>query len=218
VRNNAENLAYQTEKLLTDNEDKLPEEVKTEMQGDVDAVKEALKGEDDDAVKTAYDKLVANQQKIGEAIYNQQGAEGAAAGDEPGADSSAGAEDDVVDAEVVDEEDEEEKYGLPRATTSRPRSQASLSATSAGSIRTPVRSVPRPTPSRPRTGPKKSRSWIRVPVRPEPSPPMPATSGWTSPPMLRVSRTPSRPKSPNRARRPRLTSRISSASMPNTRH
>src|SRR5699024_32107 len=79
VRNNAENLAYQTEKLLTDNDDKLPEEVKTEMQGDVDAVKEALKGEDDDAVKTAYDKLVANQQKIGEAIYNQQGAEGAAA-------------------------------------------------------------------------------------------------------------------------------------------
>ena len=109
VRNNAENLAYQTEKLLTDNDDKLPEEVKTEMQGDVDAVKETLKGEDDDAVKTAYDKLVANQQKIGEAIYNQQGAEGAAAGDEAGADSSAGAEDDVVDAEVVDEEDEEKK-------------------------------------------------------------------------------------------------------------
>ena len=109
VRNNAENLAYQTEKLLTDNDDKLPEEVKTEMQGDVDAVKEALKGEDDDAVKTAYDKLVANQQKIGEAIYNQQGAEGAAAGDEASADSSASAEDDVVDAEVVDEEDEEKK-------------------------------------------------------------------------------------------------------------
>ena len=109
VRNNAENLAYQTEKLLTDNDDKLPEEVKTEMQGDVDAVKEALKGEDDDAVKTAYDKLVANQQKIGEAIYNQQGAEGAAAGEEAGADSSASAEDDVVDAEVVDEEDEEKK-------------------------------------------------------------------------------------------------------------
>jgi molecular chaperone DnaK len=109
VRNNAENLAYQTEKLLTDNEDKLPEEVKTEMQGDVDAVKEALKGEDDDAVKTAYDKLVENQQKIGEAIYSQQdGAEGAAAG-EGAADANAGADDDVVDAEVVDDEDEEKK-------------------------------------------------------------------------------------------------------------
>ncbi|MFP3395238.1 molecular chaperone DnaK [Brevibacterium sp. SIMBA_078] len=108
VRNNAENLAYQTEKLLTDNADKLPEELKTEMQGDVDAVKEALKGEDDDAVKSAYDELVENQQKIGEAIYSQQGgAEGAEAAGEGAADASA--DDDVVDAEVVDDEDEEKK-------------------------------------------------------------------------------------------------------------
>ncbi|MGO0602925.1 MAG: molecular chaperone DnaK [Brevibacterium sp.] len=108
VRNNAENLAYQTENLLTDNADKLPEELKTEMQGDVDAVKEALKGEDDDAVKSAYDKLVENQQKIGEAIYSQQGgAEGAEAAGEGTADASA--DDDVVDAEVVDDEDEEKK-------------------------------------------------------------------------------------------------------------
>ena len=111
VRNNAENLAYQTEKLLTDNDDKLPEEVKTEIQGDVDGVKEALKGEDDDAVKSAYDKLVANQQKIGEAIYNQQGGAEGAAGAEgaEGAAADAGADDDVVDAEVVDDEDEEKK-------------------------------------------------------------------------------------------------------------
>ncbi|TSI19697.1 molecular chaperone DnaK [Brevibacterium aurantiacum] len=108
TRNNAENLAYQTEKLITDNEDKLPEEVKTEINSDVEALKEALKGEDDDAVKTAYDKLVANQQKIGEAIYNQPGAEGAA-GEGAAGDSDASADDDVVDAEVVDEEDEEKK-------------------------------------------------------------------------------------------------------------
>ena len=108
TRNNAENLAYQTEKLVTDNEDKLPEEVKTEINSDVESLKEALKGEDDDAVKTAYDKLVANQQKIGEAIYNQPDAEGAA-GEEGEADANASADDDVVDAEVVDEEDEEKK-------------------------------------------------------------------------------------------------------------
>ncbi|GAA1862740.1 molecular chaperone DnaK [Brevibacterium marinum] len=108
TRNNAENLAYQTEKLVTDNEDKLPEEVKTEINSDVEAVKEALKGEDDDAVKSAYDKLVANQQKIGEAIYSQQDAEGAA-GEEAAGDATASADDDVVDAEVVDEEDEEKK-------------------------------------------------------------------------------------------------------------
>ncbi|SDS62513.1 molecular chaperone DnaK [Brevibacterium sandarakinum] len=108
TRNNAENLAYQTEKLVTDNEDKLPEEVKTEINSDVEAVKEALKGEDDDAVKSAYDKLVENQQKIGEAIYSQAGAEGAA-GEEAAGDADASADDDVVDAEVVDEEDEEKK-------------------------------------------------------------------------------------------------------------
>ncbi|MGO1177568.1 MAG: Hsp70 family protein, partial [Brevibacterium aurantiacum] len=109
TRNNAENLAYQTEKLVTDNEDKLPEEVKTEINSDVEALKEALKGEDDDAVKTAYDKLVENQQKIGEAIYSQQGGAEGAAGEETAAGADASADDDVVDAEVVDEEDEEKK-------------------------------------------------------------------------------------------------------------
>ncbi|MDN6530006.1 MAG: molecular chaperone DnaK, partial [Brevibacterium sp.] len=93
TRNNAENLAYQTEKLVTDNEDKLPEEVKTEINSDVEAVKEALKGEDDDAVKSAYDKLVENQQKIGEAIYSQSGAEGAA-GEEAAGDADATSADD----------------------------------------------------------------------------------------------------------------------------
>lgn len=103
VRNNAETLAYSTEKLLNENEDKLPEDVKSEITADVEKVKEALKGEDDDAVKSAYDALVANQQKIGEAIYAQggdAGAEGAPA------DDSASAEDEVIDAEVVDEDEE----------------------------------------------------------------------------------------------------------------
>lgn len=106
TRNMAENLAYQTEKLITDNDDKLPEDVKTEVQGDVDAVKEALKGEDDEAVKTAVEKLSQSQTKIGEALYQQGGAEGAA-GAEGTADAGSDAtEDDVVDAEVVDEDEE----------------------------------------------------------------------------------------------------------------
>ncbi|GAA1369195.1 molecular chaperone DnaK [Brevibacterium luteolum] len=110
TRNMAENLAYQTEKLITDNDDKLPEDVKTEVQGDVDAVKEALKGEDDEAVKTAVEKLSQSQTKIGEALYQQGGAEGGAegaAGAEGTADAGSDAtEDDVVDAEVVDEDEE----------------------------------------------------------------------------------------------------------------
>ncbi|MFF8818814.1 MULTISPECIES: molecular chaperone DnaK [Leucobacter] len=102
-RNNAEQLAYSVEKLITENEDKLPEDVKTEVQGDLDALKTALAGEDDDAVKTAADKLGESQQKLGEAIYAQaQEAPEAAA---EGAESN---DEDVVDAEVV-EDDEEQK-------------------------------------------------------------------------------------------------------------
>src|SRR5699024_5248699 len=108
TRNNAETLAYQTEKLVSENEDKLPEDVKTEVTSDVDALKEALQGEDEDAVKSAYDRLVENQQKIGEAIYAQQ-ADEAAAGAEGAGESAEAAEDEVIDAEVVDEDKDEEK-------------------------------------------------------------------------------------------------------------
>lgn len=107
-RNQAESLAYSIEKLIKENEDKLPEDVKSEVQGDVDALKTALAGEDDDAVKAAFDKLNASQGKLGEAIYAQSQADaasGAAAGD-AGASADAGSDEDVVDAEVVDDEDE----------------------------------------------------------------------------------------------------------------
>jgi molecular chaperone DnaK len=100
TRNSAEQLVYQTEKLIKDNDDKLPEDVKSSVQADVDALKSALAGEDFDAVKTAFDTLVQSQQKLGEEIYKQQ-PEGEAA-------PEASAED-VVDAEVVDDESEDKK-------------------------------------------------------------------------------------------------------------
>jgi molecular chaperone DnaK len=100
TRNSAEQLVYQTEKLIKDNDDKLPEDVKSLVQTDVDALKSALAGEDFDAVKAAYDTLVQSQQKLGEEIYKQQ-PEGEAA-------PEASAED-VVDAEVVDDESEDKK-------------------------------------------------------------------------------------------------------------
>ena len=107
-RNNAEQQAYSVEKLLNDDEGKIPEDVKTEVQADVDAVKSALEGDDDDAVKTAFEKLQASQTKIGEALYAQAQSEGAA-GTQPGAEGAQGAQakddDDIVDAEVVDDED-----------------------------------------------------------------------------------------------------------------
>jgi molecular chaperone DnaK len=101
TKNTAEQLVYQTEKLIKDNDEKLPEDVKTDVQADVDALKAALAGEDIDAIKAANDKLITSSQKLGEAIY-------ASASEETPADATASNED-VVDAEVVDEEPAAEK-------------------------------------------------------------------------------------------------------------
>jgi molecular chaperone DnaK len=112
VRNSAEQLAYSVDKLLADNDDKLPEEVKTEVKTDVDALKAALEKQDnDDEVKSAFEKLQASQTKLGEAIYSQAQASGAAGEGAPGAEGAAGegsakADEDIVDAEVVDEDEE----------------------------------------------------------------------------------------------------------------
>ncbi|MBQ1445499.1 MAG: Hsp70 family protein, partial [Renibacterium sp.] len=104
ARNSAEQLAYSVDKILTDNDDKLPEEVKTEVKADVEALKTALAGTDEDAVKAASEKLQASQTKLGEAIYASAQAEGAAAaGDAPSEDAKP--DEDIVDAEIVDEEE-----------------------------------------------------------------------------------------------------------------
>ncbi|WP_144761983.1 molecular chaperone DnaK [Curtobacterium sp. 9128] len=109
-RNQAEQLVYSIEKLIKENDDKLPADVKSEVQGDVDALKSALAGEDEDAVKTAFDKLNESQGKLGQAIYSQQDAGAAAGGEQPTADGQAQADDeDIVDAEVVDDEDDKDK-------------------------------------------------------------------------------------------------------------
>ncbi|MFO7690198.1 MAG: molecular chaperone DnaK [Cryobacterium sp.] len=108
TRNTAEQLAYSIEKLIKDNADKLPEEVKTEVQSDVDALKSALAGDDEDAVKTAFDKLNESQCKIGEAIYKASQEEAAAPAAENAEETPDAAKDeDVVDAEVVDDEESE---------------------------------------------------------------------------------------------------------------
>jgi molecular chaperone DnaK len=108
TRNNAEQLAYSIEKLIKENDDKLPEDVKSEVQGDVDALKTALAGEDNDAVKSAFDKLNESQTKLGEAIYAQSQSE-QAAGDAPAGEQPKADDEDIVDAEVVDDEDERKK-------------------------------------------------------------------------------------------------------------
>ncbi|MBN9612045.1 MAG: Hsp70 family protein, partial [Actinobacteria bacterium] len=106
TRNGAEQLAYSVEKLITENEDKLPEEVKTEVQGDLDALKQALAGDDDAVVKTAADKLSESQGKLGEAIYAAAQQEAPEAGAENTSD-----DEDVVDAEVVEDDDDANNSG-----------------------------------------------------------------------------------------------------------
>lgn len=96
TRNQGEQMVYQIEKLIKDNDQKLSEEIKTEVQADVDALKSALAGEDFDAVKSSIEKLNQSQSKLGEAIY------AAAAQEAPAEEASA---EDVVDAEVVEEEE-----------------------------------------------------------------------------------------------------------------
>ena len=97
TRNAAESAAYSVEKLLKENGEKLPEDVKTSVQADVDELKKALEGDDDAAVKSAFEKLQASQSKLGEALY--------AAAQADASESKPAADEDVVDAEVIDEDE-----------------------------------------------------------------------------------------------------------------
>jgi molecular chaperone DnaK len=105
VRNNADNLAYQAEKSLSELGDKVPAEDKAQVEKDIEAVKEALKGDDTDRIKGATDALMQSFQRVGQAVYQQaqeqQGQAAAAGGG--GADATSPGGDDVVEGEVVDE-------------------------------------------------------------------------------------------------------------------
>ncbi|HEU5037536.1 MAG TPA: molecular chaperone DnaK [Nocardioides sp.] len=104
TRNQADQLVYTTEKFLADNSEKLPEDVKTEVQTDVDALKAVLEKDDATAedLQAGITKLGESSQKMGAAMYAAAEADAAAAG---GTDGSTGqADEDVVDAEIVDED------------------------------------------------------------------------------------------------------------------
>jgi molecular chaperone DnaK len=133
TRNQGEQLVYQTEQLLRDHKDKIPADAKDEVESALADVKEKLKGEDVAAIRSATEHAAAVSQKLGQAMYAQAspsagaasgaasgaaaGAEGAGtesgeAGEGAAAGGQAGAGEDVVDAEVVDEdEDQDEERG-----------------------------------------------------------------------------------------------------------
>ncbi|MDX6391882.1 MAG: molecular chaperone DnaK [Streptosporangiaceae bacterium] len=104
VRNRADSLAYTTEKFLAENSDKVPDDIKSEVEAAITDLKKALEGTDTDAIKEASEKAAQVSQKMGTAIYAQAQAsasEGEAAS-EAAADSSD--DDEVVEAEIVDED------------------------------------------------------------------------------------------------------------------
>jgi molecular chaperone DnaK len=117
IRNQADSAVYTSEKFLAENADKIPGELKSEVEADVDALKKALEGDDTDAIKTAAAKLAESSQKMGSAMYaNAESGEAGAAG-APGAEGAGGSQggdqgdDDVVEAEIVDEDDSDGKTG-----------------------------------------------------------------------------------------------------------
>jgi len=109
MRNEGDALVFRTEKLLKENADSIGEEIKAPVVEAVDKLKEALKGEDNDAVKAAIDDLNAKAAAMGQAMYaaaqakneNSQQASESESSDQSG----DGAQDDVVDAEIVDDEE-----------------------------------------------------------------------------------------------------------------
>ncbi|MEW1749951.1 molecular chaperone DnaK [Streptomyces angustmyceticus] len=119
TRNQAEQLVYQTEKFVQDNEAKIPGEVKSEVETAIGEVKEKLKaaesadGGNTAELRTATEKLATVSQKLGQAMYadaqSQAQAPGAgeAGGSGEGGSGTAGDQDDVVDAEIVDDDKQE---------------------------------------------------------------------------------------------------------------
>jgi molecular chaperone DnaK len=104
VRNRADSLAYTTEKFLAENSDKVPDDIKSEVEAAISDLKKALEGTDTDAIREASEKAAQVSQKMGTAIYaqsqasTQQGEPGDGAAEAPSDD------DEVVEAEIVDED------------------------------------------------------------------------------------------------------------------
>ena len=103
VRNGAESQAYQTRKFLSDNSEKFSDDLKEKITKVADDVDEALKGDDIDAIKVALDKLNEASQEMGKVLYEQEAASQAGGATAADAGSKSG-DDNVVDAEVVDED------------------------------------------------------------------------------------------------------------------
>jgi molecular chaperone DnaK len=106
VRNTAESLVYQTEKFLRDNADKVPADAKANVDEPLAELKKALEGADVEAIKSASEKVATASQALGSAMYAAAQAAAPSGDGNPGSGegASAGADEDVIDAEIVDDE------------------------------------------------------------------------------------------------------------------
>jgi molecular chaperone DnaK len=103
VRNSAEALVYQTEKFLADNADKVPADAKANVDGPLAELKTAIDTNDIPGMRTATDKVAQASQALGAAMYAQAQQDGTPSAEQAADDAAQTAEDDVVDAEIVDE-------------------------------------------------------------------------------------------------------------------
>ena len=109
VRNNAEALVYQTEKFLTDNAENVPEDAKANVEEPLNELKKAIEDGDLAALKAATDKVAQASQALGAAMYATAQQEGTASAEGAAEAAADAAEDEVIDAEIVDEGEEEAK-------------------------------------------------------------------------------------------------------------
>jgi molecular chaperone DnaK len=103
VRNNADSLVYQMEKILRDNADKVDDAEKATVQAPLDELKSALNGNDIDAIRSAHEKLMAASQSFSQKLYEKAAQENAAGTSASGQTGNGGGDDDIIDAEIVDE-------------------------------------------------------------------------------------------------------------------
>jgi molecular chaperone DnaK len=105
VRNNADSLVYQMEKVLRDNADKITEDDKAAVENPLAELKTALAGNDIEAIKSAHDSLMSASQAFSQKLYEQaardQGADGSSASGQTN--GGGGSDDEIIDAEIVDE-------------------------------------------------------------------------------------------------------------------
>ena len=104
VRNSADSLVYQTEKVLREQGESVSEEERAAVEGPLADLKTALSGSDNDAIKSATEALMSASQAFSQKLYEAASRDADAAGTSASGQSADGSDDDIIDAEIVEDE------------------------------------------------------------------------------------------------------------------